>query len=75
MAKRHIYLDSILPAPGHADHEPRRHRVRVPAAKLIHFDHAQLPNLHVTLLNAVGVPVEKVGDSTGKLTLEPLAGV
>ena len=32
-------------------------------------------NLHVTLLNAVGVPVEKVGVSTGKLTLEPLAGV
>ena len=37
------------------------------------YNHEQLPNLHVTLLNAVGVPVEKVGVSKGKIELEPLS--
>ena len=32
-------------------------------------------NLHLALLEKVGVPVEKLGDSTGKVDLEPLAGV
>ena len=32
-------------------------------------------NLHLALLNKVGVPVEKFGDSTGRLELEPLSGV
>jgi hypothetical protein len=32
-------------------------------------------NLHLALLEKVGVPVEKLGDSTGKIDLEPLAGV
>jgi hypothetical protein len=32
-----------------------------------------LSNLHVTLLDSMGVPIEAVGDSTGKLTIEPLA--
>jgi hypothetical protein len=32
-------------------------------------------NLHLALLEKVGVPVEKLGDSTGKINLEPLAGV
>jgi hypothetical protein len=42
--------------------------------------HVNLPetpmsNLLVTLLNKVGVPIERLGDSTGPLTLEPVAGV
>jgi hypothetical protein len=32
-------------------------------------------NLHLAMLEKVGVPVEKLGDSTGKVELEPLAGV
>jgi hypothetical protein len=32
-------------------------------------------NLHMSILEKVGVPVEQFGDSTGRLTLEPLAGV
>ncbi len=32
-------------------------------------------NLHLSLLEKVGVPVEKFGDSTGQIELEPLAGV
>jgi hypothetical protein len=32
-------------------------------------------NLHLALLEKVGVPVEKFGDSTGKVELEPLSGV
>ena len=32
-------------------------------------------NLHVTLLNKLGVPVESVGDSTGQLELDTLTGV
>lgn len=42
--------------------------------------HLRLPetpmtNLLVTLLNKAGVPLEKLGDSTGPLAIEPLAGV
>src|SRR5262245_533759 len=32
-------------------------------------------NLHLAMLQKVGVPVERLGDSTGKIDLEPLAGV
>jgi hypothetical protein len=32
-------------------------------------------NLHMAMLEKVGVPVERLGDSTGKINLEPLAGV
>ena len=32
-------------------------------------------NLHMSLLEKVGVPVEKFGDSTGSMNLEPLTGV
>jgi hypothetical protein len=42
--------------------------------------HVKLPetpmtNLLVTLLNKVGVEIERLGDSTGALPLEPIAGV
>jgi len=32
-------------------------------------------NLHLALLQKVGVPVEKFGDATGRVELEPLSGV
>lgn len=32
-------------------------------------------NLHMALLDKVGVDIEKFGDSTGRLQLEPLSGV
>jgi uncharacterized protein DUF1552 len=32
-------------------------------------------NLHLALLDKVGVPVEKFGDATGRIELEPLSGV
>ncbi len=48
---------------------------RIKGGRHIRYAHAQLPNLHVTLLNALGVPVEKVGDSTGPLPLDAVAGV
>jgi hypothetical protein len=34
-----------------------------------------MTNLLVTMLDKVGVPVEQLGDSTGRLTIEPLSGV
>jgi hypothetical protein len=34
-----------------------------------------LPNLHMTLLNRFGVPVEHVGVSTGQLEIDTLSGV
>jgi hypothetical protein len=42
--------------------------------------HLKLPetpmsNLLVTLLGKVGAPIERLGDSTGPLTLEPISGV
>jgi hypothetical protein len=38
-------------------------------------DDTPLANLHLTLLDRMGVPVERLGHSTGRLALEPLAGV
>jgi hypothetical protein len=32
-------------------------------------------NLHMAMLDKVGVAVEKFGDATGRVVLEPLAGV
>jgi hypothetical protein len=48
---------------------------QIKGGRHVRYSHAQLPNLHVTLLNKLGVPVENVGDSTGQLELEPLTGV
>jgi hypothetical protein len=33
-----------------------------------------MANLLVSLLDKAGVPIERLGDSTGRLNLEPLAG-
>jgi len=34
-----------------------------------------LANLHLTLLDKMGVPLEKLGHSTGRLPIEPLSDV
>jgi hypothetical protein len=34
----------------------------------VYADNTPLANLHVTLLDKLGVPVEKLGDSTGRFT-------
>ena len=34
-----------------------------------------LANLHLSLLDKMGVPVESLGHATGRLPLEPLSGV
>ena len=34
-----------------------------------------LANLHLTLLDRMGVPIDRLGHSTGRLPIEPLAGV
>jgi hypothetical protein len=34
-----------------------------------------MTNLLLTMLDKVGVDAEKLGDSTGKLPIEPLSGV
>jgi hypothetical protein len=74
----------ILYGSGHGDpnkHDPKALPIvvlggdRFKGGRHIRYNHAQLANLHVTLLNHVGVPVESVGDATGQLPLEPLTGV
>jgi hypothetical protein len=76
----------LLYGSGHGDpniHEPKQLPLIVaggavvPSGKGRHIRYhgEQLPNLHVTLLNKVGVPVDHVGVSTGPLELEPLSGV
>jgi hypothetical protein len=34
-----------------------------------------LANLHLTLLDKLGLPVEKIGDSTGRVVIDPLNGL
>ena len=73
----------ILYGSGHGDpniHQPKKLPLvvvggpdQIKGGRHIHYDGEQLPNLHVTLLNKFGVPVEKVGDSTGRLSLEPIS--
>ena len=41
----------------------------------IRLKETPMTNLLVTLLNKAGVPLEKLGDSTGRLTIDPVAGV
>ena len=48
---------------------------QIKGGRHIRYSHAQLPNLHMTLLNRFGVPVEHVGVSTGQLEIDTLSGV
>ena len=73
----------ILYGSNHGDpnkHEPRELPIlvfggdRIKGGRHIRYhERAQLPDLHVTLLNEVGVPIEKVGDSNEKLPLKSLS--
>ena len=40
-----------------------------------HDPDTPLANLHLSLLDKMGVPIESLGDSTGRLPLETLSGV
>jgi hypothetical protein len=45
--------------------------VRRGEGRHVRYAGAQLPDLHVSLLNKLDVPVDRVGDSTGRLSIEP----
>lgn len=71
----------ILYGSGHGDpnkHDPKELPIIVVGSDQLkgghhlRFPHAQLANLHVSLLNTLGLPVEKFGDVTGRLPVEPL---
>ena len=57
-----------------ADCRGRRRRRRLRGARHISAEQTPLANLHLTLLDKVGVQLEKFVDSTGKVAeiLEPL---
>jgi hypothetical protein len=38
-------------------------------------DETPLANLHLTLLDKLGVPIDKIGDSSGRVDLDTLSGV
>ena len=74
----------ILYGSGHGDpnkHDPKQLPIvvigsdQLKAGRHVRDPHAQLANLHVTLLNTLGLPVEKFGDVTGRLPVEPLSNV
>jgi uncharacterized protein DUF1552 len=74
----------LLYGSGHGDpnkHDPKELPIIVVGSEQLkggshyRFPHAQLANLHVSLLNTLGLPVEKFGDVTGQLPLEPLSAV
>jgi hypothetical protein len=44
-----------------------------PGRHVRYADETPMSNLLLTLLDAAGVPLEKIGDSTGRLKLEPLS--
>jgi hypothetical protein len=44
--------------------------VRKGDGRHIHYEHAQLPDLHVTLLSKLGLEVDRVGDSKGRLSID-----
>jgi hypothetical protein len=64
---KHDNLPILLAGGGSGRLQGGRH-LRYPLEKQI-----PMTNLYLTLLDKVGIPVEKLGDSTGKLELEPLS--
>jgi hypothetical protein len=76
----------ILYGSGHGDpnlHEPKELPIVVAGGGVgqlrggrhIRYARPSLSNLHVTLLDKLGVPIERFGDSTDRLRLEPLTGI
>lgn len=63
----HIDLPLVLLGGGAGTHKGGRH--------LTFPKDTPMNNLHLAMLDKAGVPVEKFGDATGKLQLEPLSGV
>jgi hypothetical protein len=63
----HSPLPALLAGGGAGQLKGNRH--------LKYPNHTPMSNLALSLLNKVGVPTEKFGDSTGPLDLEHLAGV
>jgi hypothetical protein len=63
----HVDVPVVLVGRGGGQVKGGRH-IRYPR-------HTPLANLHVALLEKAGVPLEKLGDSTGPLQFEPLTGV
>ncbi len=72
----------VLYGSGHGD--PNKHDpINIPLVVLggnlikggrhIRYDHQHLANLHLALLHKLGVPAERVGDSTTQLQLEALS--
>jgi hypothetical protein len=41
----------------------------------IRYSHAELPDLHVTLMSKLGVPVDHIGESKGPLSIDPQSPV
>jgi hypothetical protein len=64
---KHDNLPILLAGGGSGRLQGGRH-LRYPLEKQI-----PMTNLYLTLLDKVGIPVENLGDSTGKLELEPLS--
>ena len=53
----------------------RRRRRTLKGGRHLKLRETPMSNLLVTLLGKVGAPIERLGDSTGPLTLEPISGV
>jgi hypothetical protein len=71
----------VLYGSGHGDpnkHDPKELPIivigsdQLKGGRHLRFPHAQLANLHVSLLNTLGLPVDKFGDVSGRLPVEPL---
>jgi hypothetical protein len=48
--------------------------VRQGEGRHIRYSHAELPDLHVTLMHKLGVPVDRIGESKGPLPLDSAPG-
>ena len=68
--------DGNAHAPKSADPAARGRRGRAQGRAAPAFPaETPLANLHLTLLDKLGVPIDKIGDSTGKADLDTLSGV
>jgi hypothetical protein len=64
----HSHLDLPLVLVGAPGGARRGHH-------LVNTKETPMMNLLVSVLNGVGVPIDKYGDSTGRLEIEPLSGI
>jgi hypothetical protein len=66
---QHVNLPLVVAGGGAGTLKGGRHLTHAPG------DQTPMTNLLVSLLDKAGVRVEKLGDSTGRIPLEPLSGV